>query len=205
MGDVFTATYVFDNPATAAIAADASLGERAMAWQVVDARRQPSGSHHRRVRRSGAAPASAGRRTARCRAARRPPRTSTQLVPTSTAPRSAISGTPAVAIPGTPADHRLPGVGDRHGRSQGRRRRAHRDRSPHRQPAFFDGRHHHHGPPPARVTTTTSKWSRLAPSARRSRRRRRPLATDSIIPVTLTASPAGGSYALTQQVEAHGQ
>jgi hypothetical protein len=37
VGETFTATYVFDDPAVAAIAADASLGERAMAWQLVDA------------------------------------------------------------------------------------------------------------------------------------------------------------------------
>ncbi len=36
-GTTFVATYVFDDPAVAAIAADASLGERAMAWQLVDA------------------------------------------------------------------------------------------------------------------------------------------------------------------------
>jgi hypothetical protein len=32
----FTATYVFDNPATAAIAANASLGERLLSWQFTD-------------------------------------------------------------------------------------------------------------------------------------------------------------------------
>ena len=50
-GDVFTATYVFDDPAVAAIAAGAT-GERAMTWELTDAGRQPSGPHHRRVRRA---------------------------------------------------------------------------------------------------------------------------------------------------------
>jgi len=36
-GNTFTATYVFQTAATAAIAADADLGERAMAWQEEDA------------------------------------------------------------------------------------------------------------------------------------------------------------------------
>ncbi|RAM37011.1 chitobiase/beta-hexosaminidase C-terminal domain-containing protein [Arthrobacter globiformis] len=36
-GDTFTATYNFDDAATAKIAADAGLGERAMAWQFEDA------------------------------------------------------------------------------------------------------------------------------------------------------------------------
>ncbi|MEA2324230.1 MAG: hypothetical protein QOD81_4080 [Solirubrobacteraceae bacterium] len=36
-GDTFTATYVFDSAATAKIAANPSLGERAMAWEVEDA------------------------------------------------------------------------------------------------------------------------------------------------------------------------
>ncbi|MFM2077602.1 MAG: hypothetical protein RJA49_1492, partial [Actinomycetota bacterium] len=36
-GETFTATYVFDDPATAQVAANAGLGERAMAWQLVDA------------------------------------------------------------------------------------------------------------------------------------------------------------------------
>ena len=36
-GETFVATYLFDDPAVAAIAANAGLGERAMAWQVVDA------------------------------------------------------------------------------------------------------------------------------------------------------------------------
>jgi hypothetical protein len=35
--DTFTATYVFDDPANAEIAANAGLGERAMAWEVEDA------------------------------------------------------------------------------------------------------------------------------------------------------------------------
>jgi len=36
-GDTFTATYVFDDPANAEIAANAGLGERAMAWEFEDA------------------------------------------------------------------------------------------------------------------------------------------------------------------------
>jgi hypothetical protein len=36
-GDVFTATYIFDDPAVATIASKAALGERAMSWQVEDA------------------------------------------------------------------------------------------------------------------------------------------------------------------------
>ncbi|MFE4835389.1 fibronectin type III domain-containing protein [Arthrobacter sp. NPDC056691] len=36
-GDTFTATYTFDDAATAQIAADAGLGERAMAWEFEDA------------------------------------------------------------------------------------------------------------------------------------------------------------------------
>lgn len=36
-GDTFTATYNFDDPAVAQIAADASLGERLLSWQLVDA------------------------------------------------------------------------------------------------------------------------------------------------------------------------
>jgi hypothetical protein len=35
-GDTFLATYVFDDPAVAKIAADASLGERMLSWQFVD-------------------------------------------------------------------------------------------------------------------------------------------------------------------------
>jgi hypothetical protein len=36
-GDTFTATYVFQDPANATLAANAPLGERAMSWQVEDA------------------------------------------------------------------------------------------------------------------------------------------------------------------------
>ena len=36
-GSTFTATYIFDDPAVAQIAADASLGERLLSWQLVDA------------------------------------------------------------------------------------------------------------------------------------------------------------------------
>ncbi|HKS01376.1 MAG TPA: fibronectin type III domain-containing protein [Arthrobacter sp.] len=36
-GNTFTATYVFDDPANAKIAAEAGLGERAMAWELEDA------------------------------------------------------------------------------------------------------------------------------------------------------------------------
>ena len=36
-GDTFTATYVFQDPANAKLAADAPLGERAMSWQAEDA------------------------------------------------------------------------------------------------------------------------------------------------------------------------
>jgi hypothetical protein len=36
-GDTFTATYIFDDPANAEIAANAGLGERAMAWELEDA------------------------------------------------------------------------------------------------------------------------------------------------------------------------
>ena len=35
--DTFRATYIFDDPANAQIAANAALGERAMAWEVTDA------------------------------------------------------------------------------------------------------------------------------------------------------------------------
>ena len=37
VGDAFTATYIFDDAAVAKIAADASLGERLLSWQFVDA------------------------------------------------------------------------------------------------------------------------------------------------------------------------
>ena len=37
VGEAFTATYIFDDPAVAKIAADASLGERLLSWQFVDA------------------------------------------------------------------------------------------------------------------------------------------------------------------------
>ena len=36
-GDTFTATYVFDDPAVARVAAGASLGERLLSWQLTDA------------------------------------------------------------------------------------------------------------------------------------------------------------------------
>src|SRR5919112_5252748 len=42
-GDMFTATYVFDDAANALIASKADLGERAMSWQVEDADGNPQG------------------------------------------------------------------------------------------------------------------------------------------------------------------
>ena len=48
--DTFTATYMFDVLAEATIAAHAGLGERAMAWELVDEAGQPSGSDDRRTR-----------------------------------------------------------------------------------------------------------------------------------------------------------
>ena len=94
----FTATYVFDDPAVAAIAADGRLGERLMSWQVEDADGNRQGLTiaefgEARRPRHGRLPRRAGRPGRRPRAATPPSARPTR-------PSSPSTGRPPTPAPG---------------------------------------------------------------------------------------------------------
>src|SRR5207237_274010 len=96
-GDTFTATYIFDDPTVADIAAHASLGARLLSWEFVDAAANRQGVTIAESGRAGG-PGFGGCPTGPLQSG--PPRP-TNVSAVSVTGGIRVTWTPAVAIPGT--------------------------------------------------------------------------------------------------------
>lgn len=97
--DTFVATYIFDNLADATIAANAALGERAMAWELTDAAANRQGMTIAEFGEPGG-PGMGGCPNGPLQSG---PPAPTNIVAANVSNGIKLTWTPAVAIPGTPA------------------------------------------------------------------------------------------------------
>ena len=98
-GDTFTATYVFDDPDTAKIAANAALGERLLSWQVTDPAGNRQGLTIAEYGEAGG-PGMGGCPNGPLQSG---PPGPTDVTAAKVAGGVKVTWTPAVAVPGTPA------------------------------------------------------------------------------------------------------
>ncbi len=183
---------MFDDPAVAAIAADAGLGERAMAWQVVDADANRQGLTIAEFGEAGG-PGFGGCPNGPLQSGPPAPTNINAARADINSTSIAISWDPAVAIPGTQpiTGYRVWAIDT--AVSGGERieigRRIGNPLSTGTTITGLTGGHDYDI-----EVVSVSSVGETFPAAEATP------ATDSIIPV-ITASPAGGSYALTQQVK----
>ena len=98
-GDTFTATYLFDDPAVAEIAANAGLGERLLSWEVTD----PDGNRQGLTIAEFGEPGGPGMGGCPNGPLQSGPPAPTNVIAAKVAGGVKVSWTPSVAIPGTPA------------------------------------------------------------------------------------------------------
>ncbi|WP_412753404.1 fibronectin type III domain-containing protein [Krasilnikovia sp. M28-CT-15] len=98
-GDTFTATYIFDDPAVAKIAANAGLGERLLSWELTDADANRQGLTIAEFGEGGG-PGMGGCPNGPLQSG---PPGPTDVTAVKVAGGVKLSWTPAVALPGTPA------------------------------------------------------------------------------------------------------
>jgi len=98
-GDTFTATYVFDDPTTARIAANAGLGERLLSWELTD----PDGNRQGLTIAEHGEPGGPGMGGCPNGPLQSGPPAPTGVTAAKVAGGVKVSWTPVVTVPGTPA------------------------------------------------------------------------------------------------------
>ena len=188
LGDGFTATYIFDNASDATIAANAGLGERAMAWEFVD----PAGNRQGLTIAENGEPGGPGMGGCPNGPLQSGPPGPSSVAAVKVGNDIKVNWTPAVAIPGTPAikGYRVTALGASDANSE-QVEIGKRITNPAAASTTLSGL----GSAPYEIKVVSfSSIGETFPAVTAS------VAAADITAPTVTASPAGGSYQVAQQV-----